>query len=241
MADWDADDFEPDAPSTTVSSKPTDKWDGEDEDDDCKDTWDATSEEEEDEKSKDEAQPIKVKKKKTLAQKIAEKEEAAEQAELEALAEAEEDTPEARLEAKLKMQRLEEERDRELFKDLVGGVESSGGGIIDNTVPETREEFEAFGKLVADKFATLEGSDHFQDFAANFIEILCRDQLNVTTLKKVKQNADAFHSAKLKEEKAKGKAGAAKNTTKKATLKTGRANDHMSLAGGGYDDMDDFM
>ena len=34
MADWDADDFEPDAP--TVTAKATDKWDGEDEDDDCK-------------------------------------------------------------------------------------------------------------------------------------------------------------------------------------------------------------
>merc|ERR1712080_745985 len=99
--------------------------------------------------------------------------------------------------------------DRELFKDLVGGVDNSGG-VIDNMVPETREEFEAFGKLVAEKFAALEGSDHFQDFAANFIEILCRDQLNVATLKK-------------------------------ATQKTGRANDHMSLAGGGYDDMVDFM
>merc|ERR1712080_615273 len=108
-----------------------------------------------------------------------------------------------------------------------------GGGAIDNMVPETREDFE--------KFASLEGSDHFQDFAANFIDILCRDQLNVATLKKVKQSAEAFHSAKLKEEKAKGKAATAKNTTKKATLKTCRANDHMSLAGGGYDDMDDFM
>jgi len=239
MADWDADDFEPDAP-THLPAKATDKWDGEDEDDDCKDAWDASSEEEE-EKPNDEAQPVKVKKKKTLAQKIAEKEEAAEAARLEELAAAEEDTPEAKLAAKMKMQRLAEEGDRELFKDLVGGVESQGGGVIDNTVPETKAEFEDFAKLVADKFATLEGSDHFQDFAANFIEILCRDQLNVTTLKKVKQNADAFHSAKLKEEKAKGKAVAAKGATKKATLKTGRANDHMSLAGGGYDDMDDFM
>jgi len=240
MADWDADDFEPDAPSKVPTiSKVTDKWDGEDEDDDCKDAWDATSEEEE---TPAEEAPVKVKKKKTLAQKIAEKEAAAEEARLEELAAAEEDTPEAKLAAKMKMQRLAEEGDRELFKDLVGGVESQGGGVIDNTVPETKAEFEDFAKLVADKFATLEGSDHFQDFAAQFIEILCRDQLNVATLKKVKQHADAFHSVKLKEEKAKGKAVAAKAaSTKKATLKMGQKNDHMSLAGGGYDDMDDFM
>ena len=36
MADWDADDFEPDVPSTVTVPKVTDKWDGEDEDDDVK-------------------------------------------------------------------------------------------------------------------------------------------------------------------------------------------------------------
>lgn len=105
--------------------------------------------------------------------------------------------------------------------------------------PETKSDFDKFAQMLSDKFKSLEDSDHFQDFAANFVEILCRDQLNVATLKKVKQNADAFHSAKLKEEKAKGKAGA-KKPEKKATLKMGRGN-HMDEAGGGFDDMDDFM
>jgi len=243
MADWDADDFEPEVPATVTVPKVTDKWEGEDEDDDVKDDWEASSEEEDDEKKKEEEnKPVKVKKKKTLAQKIAEKEAAAEEARLEALAAEEEDTPEARLAAKMKQQRLAEEGDRELFKDLVGGVENNlAAGAIDNMMPETREEFEDFGKKVAEKFASLEGSDHFQDFAANFIEILCRDHLQVATLKKVKQSADAFHSAKLKEEKAKGKTAAGKKPEKKATLKMGRGNDHMSLAGGGFDDMDDFM
>ena len=36
MADWDADDFEPDTPATVTVAKVTDKWDGEDEDDDVK-------------------------------------------------------------------------------------------------------------------------------------------------------------------------------------------------------------
>merc|ERR1712203_270246 len=100
-------------------------------------------EEEEGEKKEEEVKPVKVKKKKTLAQKIAEKEAAAEEARLEALAAEEEDTPEARLAAKMKQQRLAEDGDRELFKDLVGGVESNlAAGAIDNMVPETREEFE---------------------------------------------------------------------------------------------------
>ena len=38
MADWDADDFEPDtaAPTAAVATIPSDKWDGEDEEDDIK-------------------------------------------------------------------------------------------------------------------------------------------------------------------------------------------------------------
>lgn len=240
MADWDADDFEPEAKPAVTVAKVTDKWDGEDEDEDCKDAWDVSSEE--DDSKTDEEKVVKVKKKKTLAQKIAEKEAKREEEELEAMLAGEEDTPEARLAAKMKMQRLAEEGDRELFKDLVGadGPPRGEGGAIDCMVPETKADFDQFSQLLADKFATLEGSDHFQDFVASFVEVLCRDQLHVATLKKVKQSADAFHSAKLKEEKAKGKVGAAK-PVKKATLKMGRGDDHMSMAGGGFDDMDDFM
>ena len=37
MADWDEDDFEPEVPATVTGvPKVTDKWDGEDEDDDVK-------------------------------------------------------------------------------------------------------------------------------------------------------------------------------------------------------------
>ena len=36
MADWDADDFEPDTGAAAVTTMPSDKWDGEDEDDDIK-------------------------------------------------------------------------------------------------------------------------------------------------------------------------------------------------------------
>ena len=116
MADWDADDFEPDTATPAVASMPSDKWDGEDEEDDIKvrtwsphnkvnplvssqDAWDAESDEEKSEKS-EEAKPVKVKKKKTLAQKIAEKEEAAEKARLEKMKmdeeEMEANTPEGR-------------------------------------------------------------------------------------------------------------------------------------------------
>ena len=65
------------------------------------DAWDAESEEENSEKSEEAAKPVKVKKKKTLAQKIAEKEEAAALARQERLAREEEEkqlnTPEGEL------------------------------------------------------------------------------------------------------------------------------------------------
>jgi len=74
MADWDAEDFEPElAPKPVVK---TDKWEGEDEDDDIKDAWDAESEEDksEDKEVDEAAKALKIKKKKKLAEKIAEKE-----------------------------------------------------------------------------------------------------------------------------------------------------------------------
>ena len=42
----DADDFEPGEAKKDAPSKPSDKWDGEDEDDDVKDAWDKSDEEE---------------------------------------------------------------------------------------------------------------------------------------------------------------------------------------------------
>ena len=117
MADWDADDFDPDADGKLTAPRVTDKWDGEDEDDDIKvfiddeniiesehcvtmvkctlnddqDAWDAESDEDKDDSQKEETKVVKVKKKKTLQQKIAEKEEAAAKAREERLAREEEE------------------------------------------------------------------------------------------------------------------------------------------------------
>jgi len=245
MADnWDDEDFEPEV-GGGKAPKVTDKWDGEDEDDDnVKDDWDAESDEE---KPKEEtAQPVKVKKKKTLAQKIAEKEEAAELAKLEKMqAEAEAleaETPEAKLAEKLRLQKLDEEQSRKMAQDLFGVSESGtgAGGVIDGMVPETKEDFDKFTQLVLDKFATLETNDNYQDFAENFVKNLCMT-MNVPTLKKVKGHAEAFHSTKLKEQKA----SAAKAKTSKPSKGSLRMDTNKSILSGGldtgYDDMDDFM
>jgi len=234
MADWDADDFEPDS-AAAPAILPSDKWDGEDEDDDIKDAWDAESEEENSQKS-EEAKPVKVKKKKNLAQKIAEKEEAAELAKLERLKKEEEEneanTPEGKLAEKLRLQKLAEENDLKLAQEMFGAGGAVGG--IEAMNPETKEEFDDFSKAVLNKITSLAASEHFQDFAEEFVKDLCMS-LNVQTLKKCKAHVEAFHSAKLKEEKAikdKGKKGKSLKSLKM---------DSATNCYDGYDDMDDFM
>merc|ERR1712096_423357 len=132
MADWDADDFEPDVTPAGGAAMPSDKWDGEDEDDDVKDAWDAESEEEKDEDPN------------------AEKEEAAEQARLERLAREEADkeldTPEGKLAEKLRLQKMSEENDLKLAREMMGM--GSDGGVIDSMNPETQGEFEELSKAV---------------------------------------------------------------------------------------------
>ena len=101
MADWDADDFDPDADGKLTAPRVTDKWDGEDEDNDINDAWDAESDVDKDDSKKKKTKVVKVKKKKTLQQKIAEKEKAAAKAREERLAREEEErqlnTPEGKL------------------------------------------------------------------------------------------------------------------------------------------------
>ena len=108
----DADGFEPNKVA------PTDKWDGEDEDDDVKDAWDKSDSEED--KSKDstseETKTTKTKPKKKLAEKIAEREALKEQQ----LAERAPLTEEEKLAEKLRLQKMEEKANIQLARDMCG-------------------------------------------------------------------------------------------------------------------------
>ena len=70
---WDADDYEPPAAGAKEAAA-TDKWDGEDEDDDIKDAWDADSDEDKSEKTAEASTAKAPSKKKKLRSKIALKE-----------------------------------------------------------------------------------------------------------------------------------------------------------------------
>merc|ERR1711971_1054809 len=118
---------------------------------------------------------VKVKKKKTLAQKIAEKEEAAAKALEERLArEAEEkelNTPQGKLEEKLRLQKLQEENDLKLAADMLG-LGGSGGGVVDSMNPSTTEEFEKLTKAITDKVNTFDSSELYQDFVEDLVKNL---------------------------------------------------------------------
>jgi len=233
---WDADDYEPPAAPSKIMPA-TDKWEGEDEDDDVKDAWDADSEEED--KSKEEAAPAaaatasKVSKKKKLRDKIALKEAAQAQDE-------EDDdslkSPEDKLAEKLRRQKMEEDAQYALTRDMLG----LQTGSIDALVPETKEDFEAFGKLICEKIRMFSNSDHYNEFLETTIKDLAID-LPVPSLKRVKIHVEGLHSTRLKEEKA--SKSKQKKGTGKASLKSDLDKDLFGGGGGADfgDDMDDFM
>ncbi|CAL1270739.1 unnamed protein product [Larinioides sclopetarius] len=126
-ADWENEDFEPVLKKTVI----TDKWEGEDEDDDVKDNWDDEEEEGKEEKPDQNTHvsyfpvvAVQPKKKKSLAHIIAEKEEKKrkEMEEKMKLLEVnkKELTPEERVAHKLKQQKLQEEADLQLAKETFG-------------------------------------------------------------------------------------------------------------------------
>jgi len=223
--EWDADGFQP------GKVVPTDKWDGEDEDDDIKDAWDKSDSEED--KSKDsnsEETRVKTKPKKKLAEKIAEREAQREKE----LAARRPQTEEEKLAEKLKQQKLEEKANIDQLRDMCGIKENK----IDSLVPVTKEDFEQFGKAISEKIQMFSTSEHYSDLIENITKEICVD-LNTASLKKVKLNIESLHSAKLKEEKAL-KSG--KKSVKGKSVKMDLDKDlYGGSIGDGFDDMDDFM
>jgi len=223
--EWDADGFQPDKVA------PTDKWDGEDEDDDIKDAWDKSDSEDDNSKgSNSEETRAKTKPKKKLAEKIAERE-AQKQKELEAR---KPQTEEEKLAEKLRQQKLEEKANIDQLRDMCGINENK----IDSLVPVTKEDFEQFGKAISEKIQMFSSSEHYCDLIENITKEICVD-LNIASLKKVKLNIESLHSAKLKEEKAL-KSG--KKSVKGKSVKMDLDKDlYGGSIGDGFDDMDDFM
>ncbi|XP_076050307.1 eukaryotic translation initiation factor 3 subunit j isoform X2 [Oratosquilla oratoria] len=141
--EWDEEDFEP---RVVVAPKLTDKWAGEDEEDDVKDNWD--DEEEEGGGGGDENKtgnnnmpaPLKKKKKKfseIIAAKEAKEAEEAEKRRKEMEEREKSMTAEGKLAEKLRLQKIQEESDLQLASEFIGG---EGEEVGEHTPPLSHEE-----------------------------------------------------------------------------------------------------
>ncbi|XP_076234094.1 eukaryotic translation initiation factor 3 subunit J [Calliopsis andreniformis] len=214
------------------------KWEGEDEDEDVKDSWEDVEEEKKDVEKPAEVPKAKPKPRKALAERIEEREKKArEEAERKAKEKEEALTPEERRAEQLRRQRLQEEADLRLAMETFGIAEEATFSL-DTTVPDTKEEFEQYENVLTQKLNVFAKHAEFPPFAEELIKSIALN-LSSTHLKKVKTMVDTLLIEKQKIEKGdktkkKGKG--------KAKLKIEGDNTLLSEYGDYvYDEYDDFM
>ncbi|XP_030034167.2 LOW QUALITY PROTEIN: eukaryotic translation initiation factor 3 subunit J [Manduca sexta] len=235
---WDADNFEPKLPTTLTSSN---KWEGEDEEDNVKESWEDEEEEKKDEeKTEQPAPPPKPKKK--IHDKIAERErQERERAERVSVEKIEEMTPEQKLAEKLRQQQLQEESDLKLAMETFGITEGMTGKL-DTFHPTTKAEFTEFADLLSKKINLYKAKEEFPGFRGRLVKSIVV-QMASADIRRIKLTVDNLYIEKQKAEKN----DKAKKPTKgkgKAKLKVEGDNAHLSQyeSYGNFDDeYDDFM
>ena len=234
MSNWDDEDFEPPAAAANApggaSKTFTDAWEGEDED--VKDDWDASdSDENKDAKPGDDASRTEglSRKKKTLQDKIREKEE--KQRELAARkAEAE------RVYSEAEKRQKQEESDLALAEDALGVTnlsKSSDQGLLEMFDPKSLEDFAEFRFQLANKLLRYKDSPHY----FLFIEDLFRELascLSSEDTRKLHTMLLAMSNEKMKREKEKKKGPKGKVSTKSQLKQVGNAISEYN--GDGFDD-----
>jgi len=145
-------------------------------------------------------------------------------------------TPEGKLAEKLRAQKIAEDQDLQMARELMGG----GGppGSIDGMVPTSKDEFEQLSKAITEKVQLYNQSNHYNDFVEGLIKDLALD-LPAPTLKKLKIHVETLHSTKVREQNAKTKGKGKKGSTVKMDLTKDLFGGGAD--GGGYNEMDDFM
>nr|XP_026496471.1 eukaryotic translation initiation factor 3 subunit J [Vanessa tameamea] len=234
---WDADNFEPKLPTTLTSNK----WEGEDEEETVKESWEDEEEEKKDEEKKEVAPPPSKPKKKIL-DKIAEKERL-EREKAERLVSEKDDelTPEQKLAEKLRQQKLQEESDLRLALETFGVTEGSSGKL-DNFHPTNKDEFTEFGDLLCKKINFYKAKDEFPAFVDDLVKNIVV-QMPSADIKRIKMTVDNLYIEKQKAEKNE-KSKKPNKGKGKAKLKVEGDNAHLNQydAYGNFDaDYDDFM
>jgi len=237
--DWE----QADSPKTVVVPKPNpNKWEGEDVEEDVKDSWEDDDEEKKDEEKLDgNASPLKTKNKKTLQQKIIEKERKKEE-ELERKKREKEEadmTPEEKLAEKLHIQKIQEENDLKLALETFGVNDSAG---IDGRSPQTAEEFAEYAEAIGKKVLQFKFEEEFPTFIEDLVRNICAS-LTSTNIRKIKTTIDNLYLEKQKLEKGdKPKKGKGAKLKAKLRMEGDNARlDDYSAQYDDYDEMDDFM
>ncbi|XP_050550877.1 eukaryotic translation initiation factor 3 subunit J [Spodoptera frugiperda] len=236
---WDADNFEPKLPTTLTTSN---KWEGEDEEEIVKESWEDEEEEKKDEEKTEVQAPPPPKPKKRIQDKIAEKERLErEKADRLSAEKVEELTPEQKLAEKLRAQKLQEESDLRLAMETFGVTEANIGKI-DGFQPTTKAEFTEFADMLTKKICLYKAREEFPTFIDEFIRNIVV-QLPSADIKRIKMSVDNLYIEKQKSEKM----DKSKKPTKgkgKAKLKVEGDNAHLNQYdsyGNFDDDYDDFM
>ncbi|CRK96438.1 CLUMA_CG009854, isoform A [Clunio marinus] len=230
-------------PTPIVIPADVNKWAGEDEEDDIKDSWDAEDDDEKKDEEKNDNAPL-SKPKKKLQQKISEKERQKLELEEKRRKEKEEEeyakmTPEEREAEKRRLQKLQEEADTRTALDTLG-LSSSSSATIDSFNPKTKEDFMEFAELLNRRIQIHKLHEEYVPFLDELVKGLCAG-LQSTNIKKIKTTVDNLFIEKQKIEK--GDKPKKKPAAKiKARLRMEGDDDFMTRAGAyEADDYDDFM
>jgi len=211
--------------------KPSDRWEGEDEDD-VKDNWD--DDDEDDQSDSNAVVASQPKKKKTLQQIIAEKEEKkrkeAEERKLKAEQESKNASPEEQNREKLRRQRMQEESDLRTAMETCG---VSASGTIDSLVPVDKDDYDNLRKLLVAKLTPNEKCPLY----IGFLEELLRDltaNLEVDDIRKLSSTVNTVVNEKIKLTKlTKGKK---KNKGTSLKVERGEMDTFDDYGGGEFDD-----
>ncbi|XP_043247211.1 eukaryotic translation initiation factor 3 subunit J-like [Amphibalanus amphitrite] len=223
--DWESENFKP---PTALGTTTGDKWEGEDEEEDAPDDWEA-----EDDEDKPAVPVVEapVKKKKSLAERIAEKE-AKRREELERRRQEEEEaqrnlSPEEQLAAKARALKMQEDADLEVAMETFGvSKDDMPSSSPLDARPTNKEEFDSYRSALVEKLRSLESSPCYAGFLEDLVRDLCWN-MDSDEVKKVSTALNALYNDKVK-----SKQGKSKKSKKGASLKVEKS---------AYDDFEDFI
>lgn len=235
--EWDAESFVP--PTSAIVNK----WDGEDEEEVVKDNWE---DDEEDKKKEDQSKKTSAQSKKPksrLEEKIEERERKEIERRQKTKAQLTDDfdetdmTPEQIQAEKLRRQKLQEESDFEVAKEMLGLTDEELS--VDRFNPKTKEEFVEFKDALCKKILLYKKSDYFPFFVEEFVRDISAN-LSSNELRKLKLNMDNMFNEKVRVEKGeKGKKSKGKGKAKLRVEGSDLAYDEYSAYT--IDEYDDFM